>query len=346
MDKEGKIHLGLIGTDSLRGKEIKNVLERSPFPFSGLDFFDPEVEGEYSRLTQFRNEPKVITAASEEALTGIDLLFLASDKKVNHRFGRLAAQKEIVMIDLEESFTGRKDVPVIVAGINAEKVLRLKPKLIANPHPAALMLAHIFKALQGTAGVARAAAHVLQPVSAYGEAGIRELADQSLDMLGSAGLTKKVFKAQIAFNLLSQVSPVDKQGFSALERQILREIREIMEARDFPLSVALLQAPVFHAYSVMLYLELEEAVTKSRIEESLKAWPTLKFAPPSQSGPVSVVSAAGQDKILVGQLKQEKTRPQVIWIWAAADNLTRCSALNAYEIARIIAAEFLPAERP
>jgi aspartate-semialdehyde dehydrogenase len=113
-----------------------------------------------------------------------------------------------------------------------------------------------------------------------------------------------------------------------------------MEERDLPLSVALLQAPVFHAYSIMLYLEFEEEVTLARVEEGLKAWPTLKFVPPSQSHSLSVISAAGQDKILVGQLKQDKTRPQIFWIWMAADNLTRCSALNAYEVARIIADEY------
>jgi aspartate-semialdehyde dehydrogenase len=45
---------------------------------------------------------------------------------------------------------------------------------------------------------------------------------------------------------------------------------------------------------------------------------------------------AGKDKIFVGQLKKDEALPNCYWLWAAADNLTRGSALNAYEIARKI----------
>ncbi|NOR14262.1 MAG: hypothetical protein GQ544_01015, partial [Candidatus Aminicenantes bacterium] len=149
-----------------------------------------------------------------------------------------------------------------------------------------------------------------------------------------------IFKAQLAFNLLSQVNPMDKQGFSATERQILRETREVMDDPDFPLSLSLVQVPVFHAYSLMLYLELEQDLTMTKLEEGLRASSHIKICSTTRSSPVSAVSAAGQEKIYVGQLKQDKNRPHAFWIWAAADNLTLGSALNGYEIARAVAAEF------
>ena len=60
----------------------------------------------------------MITAVTEKALSGFDLLFLASEKKINQKYGRLAARDKSVVIDLEESFTDDKDVPVVVAGVN------------------------------------------------------------------------------------------------------------------------------------------------------------------------------------------------------------------------------------
>ncbi len=340
MDKKGKIHLALIGTDSLRGKEIKNVLERKPFPLDNIEFFDPDVEDEYSKLTRFQSEPKVITAVTEKALSGIDLLFLASEKKINQKYGRLAARDKSVVIDLEESFTDDKDVPVVVAGVNTDKVLGAKPRLISNPNPATIFLSHLFHVIREEAAISRAVVTVMQPVSVFGETGIQELADQSVGMLNSTALTKKIFKAQIAFNLLSQVSPVDKQGFSATERQILRETREVMDDPDFPLSLSLVQVPVFLAYSLMLYFELDQRLTLAKLEEGLRASPHIKYCTSTQSCPTSAVSAAGQEKIYVGQLKQEKNRPHIFWIWAAADNLTLGSALNAYETARVVASEY------
>jgi len=60
MKERKKIRVALVGTDSLRGKELKNVLSKRPFPLKDIDFFDPDVEEEYSKLTEFRGEPKVI----------------------------------------------------------------------------------------------------------------------------------------------------------------------------------------------------------------------------------------------------------------------------------------------
>ena len=55
-----KFRVALIGTDSLRGKEIKAVLSVKKFPLSHIEFFDVDVDGEYSKLTEFRDEPRVI----------------------------------------------------------------------------------------------------------------------------------------------------------------------------------------------------------------------------------------------------------------------------------------------
>jgi hypothetical protein len=60
MNAQKKFKLALVGTDSLRGKEIKNVLARRKLAAFDIEFYDADVQAEYSRLTQFRKEPKVI----------------------------------------------------------------------------------------------------------------------------------------------------------------------------------------------------------------------------------------------------------------------------------------------
>jgi hypothetical protein len=57
MRETKKPRIALIGSDSMRGKEIKKVLSQKKFPLKDIDFFDPDVEEEYSKLTQFRGEP-------------------------------------------------------------------------------------------------------------------------------------------------------------------------------------------------------------------------------------------------------------------------------------------------
>ncbi len=333
MKKEKAVHLALIGTDSLRGREIKNVLNNRSFPLASMEFFDTDVKEAYSKLTQFRGEPKVIAALNEKSLEGMDLVFLAADKKTNRRVGRMASSHGFAAIDLGEAFVDDRDVPVVVAGVNDRKILKKNPPLVANPHPVTVILSHVFSLMRRESNIRRAVVVALQPVSAFGEAGIQELANQSVDMLQSASIAKKVFKAQIAFNLLSQTTPTDNCGFSAVEKQIVQEVKDVLSARDFPLSVSLVQAPVFHTYSLMIFVELEQDVSMESLEAAFRESAYFKFARPSRSCPVSSIAVAGRDEVFVGQLKKDAFLPKSYWLWSAADNLTRGSALNAFEMA-------------
>ncbi len=109
--KARKPRLALVGSDSLKGKEILSVLAAKKFPLASLELFDPDVEEEYSKLSQFRDEAKVVHALTPDALAGLDLVFLAADAKTNLRYGRLASEKEYTAIDLGRGLQCRRSCP-------------------------------------------------------------------------------------------------------------------------------------------------------------------------------------------------------------------------------------------
>jgi aspartate-semialdehyde dehydrogenase len=332
MDPQQGIRVALIGTESFRGKEIKKVLEGKKFLLKKIEFFDPDVEQEYSKLTEFRGDPRVVLPLDDAAIADSDLVFLASDKKTNRMYGKLAAEKKFLAIDLNETFKKDKKVPVVVAGVNHNTVLNKKPSLIANPHPVTIVLALFLNVILKKFHPKKIAAFVLQPASAFEDAGIEELAAQSFAVLNSSSASKKTFKKQVAFNLCSDINLVDKEGFSSTEKQILSETKRVLDIRDLPLSLAIIQAPVFHTYAIMIHLELEERSDIPTLSELFKKSTHFKVASPSSTRPVSCLETAGKDKIYIGQIKKDYTFPNKYWVWTVTDNLTRGSALNAYEI--------------
>jgi len=332
MSAQKGIRIALIGAESFRGKEIKNILETKKFRLKKIEFYDPEVEVEYSKLTEFRGEPRVVLPLGEAALADSDLVFLASDEKTNKLYGKLAAEKKIVAIDLNETFNKDKKVPVMVAGVNDIAILKKKPFLIANAHPVTIVLAHFLNVICQKFHPKKIAAFVLQPASTYEETGIHELAEQSFAVLNSSSVPKKTFKTQVAFNLFPDISPVDDDGFSSEEKQILSETKRVLDNQDLPLSLAIVQAPVFHAYAIMIHLELKEQTDIPTLSELFKKSTYFKVASPSPSYPVSCLKIAGKDEIYIGQIKKDKDFPDGYWIWTVTDNLTRGSALNAIEI--------------
>lgn len=322
----------MIGVDSFRGKEMRNVLENKRYPIDRIEFFDPEVEQEYSKLTEFRGEPRVVMPLDDASIGDSDLVFLASDEHTNRKYGERAAKDKFLAIDLNETFNADEKVPLVVAGVNHKTVLKKTPALIANPHPVTIILAHFFGVVLKEFHPHKISAFVLQPVSAFYEPGIEELASQSFAVLNSSSVSKKTFKTQVAFNLIPDIGPMDENGFSSAEKQILAETKRVLGLPDLPLSLALIQAPVFHTYSIMIHLELEEQTDIPTLSGVFKKSVYFEVSPPSPSQPVSSLQVAGKDKIFIGLIKKEITAPDKYWVWMVADNLTLGSALNAFEI--------------
>jgi aspartate-semialdehyde dehydrogenase len=336
MKAKKRLKLALVGTDSLRGQEIKNVLSRKKLGAFDLEFFDPEVTEEYSKLTEFKKEPKVIHGLGNNPFSGIDLVFLASDRETNLALGRKALEQGSPAIDLSETFNDREDIPLIVAGINDGDLVTKKIRLVANPHPVTIILSHLFHLLESRFGIAKAVAFVLQPASAFNDAGIQELAGQSVALLNGAAPKKKLFSEQVAFNILSRFEAPDADGFCSSERRIVTEIKRVLRKPSFPLSLSVVQAPVFHTYSLMTYLELERDAEIASLEALFRDEEPFKMTPRGESCPASSITVSGKDEIFVGQIKKEALSPRAFWIWLVADNLTRGSALNAFDIANKI----------
>lgn len=334
MASKKEFRVALIGTDSLRGKEIKNILGAKKFPLSHMEFFDTDVKEEYGKLTEFRDEPCVIHHPSAAALEGLDLVFLASDRETSLIYGRLAAEKKFRAIDLTGAFGDQDDVPLIVAGVNDSLLAARQFPLIANPHPVTIILSSLLHRLIARFGLAKAVAFVLQPVSAFDQSGIEELASQSAAMLSGASPNREVFRDQIAFNILSHTETPDANGFSLEERQVIAEVKRVLAHPDLPLSLSVIQAPVFHTYSIMAYLEPAAETNIQDLELIYKESPLFKIGAHSSSCSVSCLSVAGKEQIFIGQIKKEESFPNAFWIWTVTDNLTRGSALNALEIAR------------
>jgi len=333
--KKTKYQLALVGTDSLRGQEIKNILAQKKFPTFEIELFDPDVQEDYSKLTQFKKEPMVVHSLNMESLEGKDLVFLAVDGETAADIGRLAEAGRFKAIDLSETFNVREDIPLLVSGVNDDALKTSIPALVANPNAVTIMLAGLFHRIIPRFGLKRAVAFILRPVSAFDDAGIQELASQSVALLNSNIPKTKVFKEQIAFNILSHTDVPDADGFSPVERRLVTEIRRVLAKPELPLVLSIIQAPVFHTYSVMTYFELKDEAKISEIESLLKSAP-FKMTPFRTSCEATPLKVSGKDEIYVGQIKREPDNPKAFWVWLVADNLTRGAALNAFEIARKI----------
>ncbi len=336
MNTKKGIRLALVGPDTFRGKELTSLLNKRKIRISEMEFYDPGIEEEFSKLTQFRGEPKAVHPLDENAFEGIDLAFLAADPKTNRKFGPIASKKKTWAVDLSETFNRDRKVPLVVAGVNNSILRKKKHGVVANPHPVTIFLSHLFHLLQHNFGLEEADATVLQPVSAFANPGIEELANQCFDVLRGSQIEKRIFKTQIAFNLLSQTDEVNSNGLTTTEEELISELKRIFDKSELRLALSLIQAPVFHTYSIMTRCVLEKEASIPDLEDLFKNALNFELGSSIPSCPASSVAVSGKDQIYIGRIKRDESFPRNFWIWTVADNLTRGSSVNALEIAEEI----------
>ncbi len=210
----------------------------------------------------------------------------------------------------------------------------LEPVPVVTADPIAVVLALLVLRVKSAVPVKRAVATVFLPVSEFGQKGMDELHEQTVNLLSFQPLPKDIFDVQIAFNLISRYGEKAVATLSSLGDRVLRHYRKITADRAIVPSVQILQPPIFHGNAVSMNLQLDSAADISQISSAL-AGEHISLIPGSEDAP-SNVNAAGQGNILVS-IAPDAADPNSVWLWATSDNL-RVAASLAVELAENMAA--------
>jgi aspartate-semialdehyde dehydrogenase len=325
-----------VGGETLLGKEVNELLEARKIPASIelVASFDPDESTKAASILAIGTEEPVVMSSIESAeLSSAQILILAASKESGHKvYDKIRGAKPApVVIDLtgalEDLAETRLRAPMVEpAGFEA------KGPVQTIAHPAAIAIALLLTHLQKAGAVRRSVIEIFEPVSERGKAGIDELQKQAVALLSFKPLPKAVFDAQISFNMLSEYGSEAPQSLEEIELKIDRHLASLLAASGAPMpSLRLIQAPVFHGYSVSVWVEFEENPGMDRIFQALGSSHidvrTKDHEPPTNVG------VAGQGGITVGSIAQDRNQPRAWWLWLVADNL-QIAAENAGEVVR------------
>src|SRR5262249_49618999 len=150
-------NIAIVGSSSLLGKELREMLEERPFPIGRLALLETE---EYAGLLQeFAGEIQITQVISPEAFDDIDIAFFTCSSEIMRSYIASGAPFPELTIDLTQA--GLEGI-VYLHGISDARLLRSQGYFV-NPHPAAIVIARILSALHNAFGVQFAAVTVLEP---------------------------------------------------------------------------------------------------------------------------------------------------------------------------------------
>ena len=311
--------LGIINPLTLVGNEIKTILRDRAFPFDRVALLDTTGEAA-GALTDIGDEPAVVAPVSEVELEDLDLAFFCGPAAANRPWIERQRTAEFVAIDVSQP-SSVEDGKLAVAGINLENI-DANDKVLVSPHPVAIPIALILHQIESLSPVEICTATVVQPASEFEQAGVEELAQQTISVLNIQSVPKEIFDRQLAFNL-----------YPALEHNeefIVSQIRALADPRT-ALALLITQGTIFHGHTFSLFVKTQSEISRERILDALRSSPAIALPEGDQS--FGTIDAAGKDEVLIAEVRPDPSIRGGFWVWAVCDNLRRSSALNAVLVA-------------
>src|SRR6266852_2076711 len=100
--------------------------------------------------------------------------------------------------------------------------------------------------------------------------------------------------------------------------------------------------PVFIGHAEAVNVEFERPITEQQARAALKSAPGISVIDHrADEGYVTPQESAGEDPVFVSRIRKDPTVAHGLNLWIVADNLRKGAALNAVQIAEILARDYL-----
>ena len=190
-------------------------------------------------------------------------------------------------------------------------------------------------------GIERINVATYQSVSGTGRRALEELGRQTAGLLNFHSVEPEVYPVQIAFNVIPHGGDFLDNGYTSEEMKRVWETRKILGDESIGVNATVVRVPVFYGHSEAVAIETRDKLTAADARELLRKAPGIELVDEPVAGgyPTPVTHASGRDPVYVGRIREDLSHPRGLNLWIVADNIRKGAALNAIQIAELIAAE-------
>lgn len=330
--------VAIAGATGAVGEELIALLEERNFPVKELRLLASARSA--GKTLRFKGEDIVIQELTHDSFAGIEIALFSAGGGISLEYAPSSAAAGAVVIDNSSAFRIDPDVPLIVPEINPEAAKTLKKGIIANPNCTTIVSLMALAPLHREFGLKSIIASSYQAVSGSGVEGIQEL-DQQVVALGKGEpITSHVYPRQIAYNVIPQVDVFADGDYTKEELKMLNESRKILNAPELEVTCTCVRVPVHRSHSVSISAAFEKPITPDSARAAISGNPGIQVIddPATNTFPVPL-DTTGKDDCLVGRIRQDRVLPNALALWVVGDQVRKGAALNAVQIAELIAAQ-------
>jgi len=335
------VKVGIVGATGQVGTVMRRILVEREFPVTELRLFAS------ARSAGTVLDGVTVEDAATADYTGLDIVLFSAGGATSKALAEKVAAQGAVVIDNSSAWRKDPEVPLVVSEVNPHAIADRPKGIIANPNCTTMAAMPVLKVLDAEAGLQALVATTYQAVSGSGLAGVAELHGQVQKVVADADkLTHdgeaidfpepQVYKRPIAFNVLPFAGNLVDDGLNETdeEQKLRNESRKILELPELKVSGTCVRVPVFSGHSLQLNARFARPLSPERATELLAGAPGVAL-----SDIPTPLQAAGKDVSYVGRIRSDETVDNGLALFVSGDNLRKGAALNAVQIAELVAAE-------
>jgi len=339
--------IAVVGATGAVGSEMTRILDERGFSPGDVALFATS-RSAGTRIPFSGNEIEV-RETTDRWFDGIDVALVSCGSGPSRALLPPAAAAGTVCIDNSSAFRMEPDVPLVIPEINPEAVAG-HHGIIANPNCTAITALVPLAPLHRAFGLRFFLTSSYQSVSGTGMRAIRELAEQVGKLHGQEEELRRpdpstlpepeVYARPIAFNVIPLCETPDPSGsgFTTEETKMRDEARKILGLPGLQGAATAVRVPVVTGHGVSVYAEFEREPDVDRAREILAGAPGVRLVDDLDGGVFPTpLEAAGVDDVLVGRIRRPDAERTALLYFAAGDNLRKGAALNAVQIAELVA---------
>ncbi|MBU3889068.1 aspartate-semialdehyde dehydrogenase [Methylosinus sp. KRF6] len=318
------------------GREMLDILAERRFPVSEV----VALASSRSIGTEVSFGDKILKCRHLDTydFSDTDICLMSAGGDVAREWAPRIGAKGCVVIDNSSAWRMDPDVPLVVPEVNADAAAGFTKKhIIANPNCSTAQLVVALKPLHDAAKIKRVVVSTYQSVSGAGKEGMDELFSQTRSVFVSDPMESKKFPKRIAFNLIPQIDVFMEDGFTKEEWKMVVETKKILDPK-IKLVATCVRVPVFIGHSEAINIEFENPLSPDAARDILREAPgVLVIDKHEPGGYITPHEAAGEDATYISRIRDDPTVENGLVLWCVSDNLRKGAALNAVQIAEVLA---------
>lgn len=342
------LNVAVVGATGQVGTVMREILAERSFPIRELRLFATARSA--GTAVEFGGETVIIEDIATADPTGIDVALFSAGATGSRAHAPRFAEAGAIVIDNSSAWRMDPEVPLVVSEVNPHATVNPPKGIIANPNCTTMAAMPVLKPLDAAAGLERLIVSTYQAVSGSGLAGAQELLGQvegvlaqghTLDLVHDGSAVDfpqpEKYIAPIAFDVIPFAGNLVDDGDNETdeEKKLRNESRKILELPELRVAGTCVRVPVFTGHSLSIHAEFRDDITPERAREILASAPgvALEEVP-------TPLQAAGKDPSYVGRIRADQSAPEGkgLVLFISNDNLRKGAALNAVQIAELVAA--------